>query len=151
MDKSETKAEDLALYLDLTPQRIHQLVKEGVVFKRARGDFKFDESVQGYIKYLKAALDGKESERGPKYEEEVRKLKRENDLEEGFVEHLSDIEAVYTPIYSRISQVIDRLPDIATDACPAVDGRGREKMAEALIVEKNELARAHERLFPQGN
>ena len=94
---------------------------------------------------------GKETERGPKYEEEVRRLKRENDLEESLVERLADIEAVYTPLLKRVSQVIDRIPQIASDACPAVDGRGREKMAAALIVEKNQLAKEHERIFAKSD
>ncbi len=150
-DSQTVEVSVLSDFLGLTTRRIQQLSNEGVVFKNKRGEYKFLESVKGYVKYLQAAMDGKDSERGPKYDEEVRKLKRENDIAESFVERLEDIEAVFTPIHNSISKAIDQIPNIASEACPAVDGRGREKIAAALVGKKNELAREHRRLFAKSD
>ena len=137
----------LANFVGLSERRCQQLSREGVMFKSKHGEYKFLESVSGYIKYLQASLDGKESERGPKYDQEVRKLRRENDLEEGMVAPVSEIVSVVRPLITMLSQKIDLLPGIAADACKEVDGRGRERMAKALVTEKNELARIPERLL----
>lgn len=40
---------------NLTKERIHQLVKLGVVVKAARGKFKLWDSIRGYITYLQSA------------------------------------------------------------------------------------------------
>lgn len=48
----------LSRLLNLTPQRVSQLTKEGVIPKASRGKYPLIQCVQGYIKFLQARVNG---------------------------------------------------------------------------------------------
>ena len=51
-------AAELAYRWKITPSRVHQLVKEGVLSKVARGKFDLDECTWAYLEFLRAQVQG---------------------------------------------------------------------------------------------
>lgn len=51
---SSYPASTIAKLLSITERRVHQLVKEAILPKASRGNYDLVQSVQGYIKYLRA-------------------------------------------------------------------------------------------------
>lgn len=139
------KAAQMAEYLNLDERQCARLASDGVLFRNASGEYKKLPSIRGYIRHLQESLN--DDDRGPKYDEEVRRLRRENERENSLVDTVENIEAVYTPLMNKIFQTIDKAPATASKACPAVDGRGRQKIAAAFVGGKNRLAQKHFELF----
>ncbi len=64
--------EDLAEWLCITPRRVQQLEKKGIVMKDGHGAYRLRDSVQGYIREMNAKADGKNSEY---HKERTKKMK----------------------------------------------------------------------------
>lgn len=145
---SEPKAVNYwAKLLKIDPRTLDNLITKNDIQPADVVKRKGNSDIRLYHLHHLWAARGDTSLRDEKTAEEVRKLRRENDLEEGKLAPVETIIAVVRPIISSLSQRIDRLPDIAADACKEVDGRGRERMAKALTSEKNELAKIPEQLL----
>lgn len=136
-------------FIGVTSRQVRNLVADGTLIEEQNKKLKLIENIQRYFKKKHQPDnfegDSKTDLERLKLEQEVRKLKHTNDINAGIVAPVDQVEALIRPVMARLSQAIDRLPDIAGDACKEVDGRGREKMAAALVTEKNELARIPER------
>ena len=81
--------EDLAEWLVLTPTRVQQLAKKGIVVKTEHGVYQLKASVQGYIREMNAKADGKNS----KYHQERTKLMeiKRRDAERTFLEAMKQL------------------------------------------------------------
>ncbi len=79
-------AEKLAVFVNLTKQRVHQLVAEGLP-RKLRGKYDLDECAQWYIRYLQAAIEKKAipldgDELVSEQQEKVRNMRATADLKE---------------------------------------------------------------------
>lgn len=73
----------IARLLNVTPRRVQQLVKDGVIPKASRGKYTLVGSVQGYVKFLQEKLQDPGGEtRTNLNEERTRKTKAEADIAE---------------------------------------------------------------------
>ena len=154
-NKSELNAETctterLAHYLGLSERQVQKLHNAGVLTKASRGQYPIAENIQAFINYKSQPENFSDEEnkfRLANLKEDARRKKRENDIAEKLVAPVDHMLTVIRPVMSRLSQAIDLLPGVAADACNEVDGRGRERMANALINEKNEIARIPDRML----
>ncbi len=78
--------EDLAEWLCVTPRRVQQLEKKGIVMKDGHGAYRLRDSIQGYIREMNAKADGKNSEY---HKERTKKMKI--DRQNAEVEYLERI------------------------------------------------------------
>ncbi len=60
--KASVNVKELAEWLVLTPTRVQQLAKKGIVVKDAHGVYRLKESVQAYIREMNVKADGKNSD-----------------------------------------------------------------------------------------
>jgi hypothetical protein len=74
-------AHKLAQALNLTEQRVHQLVKEGVLRKEGRGQFDVIKCIREYIRYLQSLLETNAIPPS-EHQERVRLLRVQADLKE---------------------------------------------------------------------
>jgi hypothetical protein len=74
-------AHKLAQALNLTEQRVHQLVKEGVLRKEGRGQFDAIKCIRAYIRYLQSLLET-DTVHPSEHQERVRLLRVQADLKE---------------------------------------------------------------------
>jgi hypothetical protein len=74
-------AHKLAQALNLTEQRVHQLVKEGVLRKEGRGQFDAIKCIRAYIRYLQSLLETN-AIAPSEHRERVRLLRVQADLKE---------------------------------------------------------------------
>jgi phage terminase Nu1 subunit (DNA packaging protein) len=77
-------AKTIAKLLMLTPRRVQQLAKEGIISKSERGRYELGPAVQGYIRYLQARAVGNVENAGSidYHVEKARKTKFEADIAE---------------------------------------------------------------------
>lgn len=109
--------ETVARLLDLTPRRVQQLSKEGVIPKAERGRYELVPAVQGYIRYLKAqAINGDAT--GDDSEHKRRLLKARADIAEMEAERLSgnlaevaQVTKTWASLLTFLRQAILTLPD----------------------------------------
>ena len=95
--------EDLAEWLCLTPRRVQQLEKKGIVHKDGRGEYQLKLSVMGYIREINAKADGKNSEYH-KERTKLMKIKRQ-DAERAFLEAMQKL--VNDTAYQRAREIKD--------------------------------------------
>jgi len=79
-------AERLAVFFNLTKQRVHQLVAEGMP-RELRGKYDLDKCAQWYIRYLQSVIEKKaipmdDGEYASEHKEKIRKMRLEADLKE---------------------------------------------------------------------
>ncbi|MDR2365422.1 MAG: hypothetical protein LBD68_06145 [Zoogloeaceae bacterium] len=126
--------EEIAELLDMTPRRVQQLVKEGVIPKPvSRGQYEVVPSVVGYIRRLKAMLDG---ESGDLLTERTRLTrlqaeKIEIDIAER-EEKLIEVAAAERAWSDMIGAFRAKLLNIPERAAPEVAGRSERQAAGIL-------------------
>lgn len=124
-DKQGTQEVDADFLADLfgfsNRRRIDQLQDEGIVVKIARNVFDANKSSQNFIRHLRGDSAAKESEmlheaafreaiaKAEQKEEEVRKIKRLNDIEEAKVVPTELLLAFLGPLAGQISRSLDGL------------------------------------------
>ena len=75
--------EIISKLFNLTPRRVQQLAKEGIIPKAGRGKYPLAASVRGYITYLQGKVENPDADgRINLNEERARKLRAEADLAE---------------------------------------------------------------------
>lgn len=95
--------EDLAEWICVTPRRVQQLEKKGIVYKDARGEYRLRDSIIGYVKEINAKADGKNS----KFHQERTKhmeIKRK-DAERAYLESMQKL--VNDAAYQRAREMKD--------------------------------------------
>lgn len=136
-----TSAKILANVFDLTPSRVHQLVKEGLP-KENRGQFDLLKCVRWYVKYLHNVIEKKavpipgEGFAGER-EERIRLLRADADLREmelakerALVISISDYERTLADL---ILTTKARIMAIPPRVAPDVTGQTSRVMVQALI------------------
>lgn len=119
-------SEIIAKLFGVTPRRVQQLAKEGIIPVAQEKPYKFDllATVQAYIKYLSAKVNGKEEKGAEDVQAITKKLKAEADLKrykadmaemqlkelEGEMHRSEDVEAVMNDLVYTIRSMILALP-----------------------------------------
>lgn len=134
-------AEKLAVFLNLTKQRVHQLVAEGLP-RELRGKYDLDKCAQWYIRYLQAVIEKKaipleEGEYASEQKERVRKMRADADLKEielgrqrGQLVAIEDVEKEMTDL---VLTTKARILSVAPRLAPELLGETSRVMAQAKI------------------
>ena len=157
MPNTNTKLVDsktIATLFELTPRRIQQLTKEGVITATKEGNAnRYDllPTIQKYIRYLTAKANGREPSKKDA-EIEGRRLEAEADLKrskadiqlkelEGTMHRSEDVEAVMTDLVYSIRSMLVALPGRL-----AVDVSSAATAAEASDIIRAEVYKILEEL-----
>jgi phage terminase Nu1 subunit (DNA packaging protein) len=136
--------------LDLTPQRVTQLVNEGVIPRKERGRYELVPVVRGYIQYLrKRAIKGDAQAGGDDYASHRSRLtKARADMAEMEREQManrlipaSDVERVWCDAVANMRAKMLAIPTIA-----AADAQAAATLAEAKQVLKERVNEALEEI-----
>lgn len=134
-------AEKLAAFMNLSKQRVHQLVAEGLP-RKLRGKYDLYECAQWYIKYLQAVIEKKaipmdEGEYASEQKERVRKMRFDADLKEielarqrGQLVAIADVENEITNLALTTKA---RIMAVAPRLAPELLGESSRVMAQAKI------------------
>jgi len=157
-DRGAFPASVLCRLLDITEQRFHQLVKEGVIPKVGRGQYPLAATVRAYIKFLRNTGAAKELDpdklepfrRKAHYESEMSKLHLQR-LRGELVPRI-EVEQEQGRIAKIVAEGLETLPDIMerdTGATPKqlakvqdVIDRIRTQMHEQMVGEDDVRKRA---------
>lgn len=134
-------AESLAVFMNLTKQRVHQLVAEGLP-RKLRGKYDLDECARWYIRYLQAAIEKKkipleEGAYASEQVERVRNLRATADLREIELARergqLVSIEDVEKEMSDLVLTTKARVMAVAPRLAPEILGETSRVMAQAKI------------------
>jgi phage terminase Nu1 subunit (DNA packaging protein) len=146
-------SEVIAKLFDLTPRRIQQLAKEGVLPAASTKPYQFDllTTVKAYIRYLSNKANGKEAKSADTVQAEADKLRAEADLKqskakiaemqlkelEGKMHRSEDVAAVMDDLVYSIRSMILALPGrLAMDV---VQVASANEAAAVIRAECNEI------------
>ena len=146
-------ATELAEMLDLTPPRVHQLVKEHGLPKSARGRFPEIECVRWYVNYLRSQINARPRNEATEAHEKAR-TRRMDALARKAEMEAAALEGSSMPIElhrERISRLVDSwnatlkgLPSRWPPEFPEVKTRPAQQRLRRLVNELlNELAGSH--------
>ena len=131
----------IAKLLDLTPQRVLQLVKEGVIPKKERGRYELVPVVRGYIKYLRerglrADVHGDDYNahrtRLTKVRADMAEIEKAQ-IEEQLIP-IGDVESVWMAVSQNMRQKLLSLPQRAAPEVYAA-----EKLVEVKSILKDHI------------
>jgi Holliday junction resolvase-like predicted endonuclease len=142
---------EVSEYLGLTPQRVCQLVKEGVVPRVGRGEYDLVAAFQGYIAYLRENSESEErmgiSEAKQRklaaeaqlaeltLEQEKKKLVRVDAIEEYWVGIVTAAKTKFLAMPNRLSPLLVGQEKIASV---------HKILQEAIVESLNELAKGED-------
>jgi phage terminase Nu1 subunit (DNA packaging protein) len=119
----------LSKLLNLTPMRIQQLAQEGVIPKTGRGVYPLVPSVQGYVKYLQARVNGGGSVAGLATERtrlaraQSERLEAQNAIMRRDLAPMSLIVEAIAKSAAIASDVLDGIPLAVKRRAPGADPR----------------------------
>ncbi|MGA3295263.1 MAG: hypothetical protein ABSE45_14945 [Candidatus Acidiferrales bacterium] len=134
-------AEKLAAFFNLTKQRVHQLVAEGLP-RELRGKYDREKCAQWYIRYLQAAIEKKAIPLEPgafatEQQEKVRNMRAAADLKEidlaqrrGQLVAIDDVEREMTDL---VLTTKARIMSVPARLAPELLGETSRVMAQAKI------------------
>jgi hypothetical protein len=101
--------------LNLTEQRVHQLVKAGIIPRADRGQYQLAPTVAAYVRYLQEQVQarGKPAEQQSRLalrSEQQRRLKLENDEREGRLIPFDHAQAITDEIAATFVMCLEALP-----------------------------------------
>ena len=122
-ERTTVSAKDLMALYDLTQPRISQLVKSGVVVKKGHGKYLLLETNRRWTKYIKGGVTEFDDKGRPaqpdqpqksasqitKLDEEIRKLKRENDVAERLLIPKVEIQTDMVRCIKTLSDIVMNL------------------------------------------
>jgi phage terminase Nu1 subunit (DNA packaging protein) len=139
-------AHKLAQALNLTEQRVHQLVKEGVLRKEGRGQFDAIKCIRAYIRYLQGLLE-RDAVPPSEHQERVRLLRVQADLKEMELSkqhsQLVAIEDVEREFNDLARTTAARVMTIASRLAPELVGETSRVMIQAKLDKACRDALAH--------
>lgn len=135
--------ETICKLLDLTPQRVSQLVNMGVIPKKERGRYELVPVVRGYIHYLRErAIKGDAQSAGDDYStHRARLTKAKADMAEMEREQMAnrlipaaDVEKAWTDVVANMRAKMLSIPTVA-----AADAQAAQTLSEAKQVLKERI------------
>lgn len=137
----------MARLLSLTPRRLQQLAKDGVIPKASRGRYELVPVVQGYVKYLQDIAAGKgdnahQQAQTALAQERAKKVARENAIAAGELIPKADVVA---GVQAMVGHCRARLLAIPAKLAPAIHLSEsvpdiQEKITEAIYDALEELS-----------
>jgi phage terminase Nu1 subunit (DNA packaging protein) len=132
MAEQELPAKAIAKLLDISLARVGQLAKEGIFHRLPNGKYHLD-TITKYVQYVrdrKGVLDQDSQKRLD--EERIRKLKRENDLAEGLIAPLSELEDALAQVGQQIVVNLEALPLEMKRANPRLTGHDIQAVKKSI-------------------
>jgi phage terminase Nu1 subunit (DNA packaging protein) len=141
MKSAIVNAEKLAVFFNLTKQRVHQLVAEGLP-RELRGKYDQDKCAQWYIRYLQAVIEKKAIPLEPgtfatEQQEKVRNMRMSADLKEiqlaerrGQLVAIDDVEKEMADL---VLTTKARIMSVPARLAPELLGETSRVMAQAKI------------------
>lgn len=123
--EGKVKVDSLARLFNLSPRRVQQLAREGIVKKDTRGFYDVIPSVQGYVTYLQQQLEGKPTQDVAKQirDEQLRRMRLENEAREFSLVPIDEVEELFLETVSIVAQMCDslesRLPPLVVNQSDA--------------------------------
>ena len=159
-DKQGTEEVDANFLADLfgfnNRRRIDQLCDEGVVVKLSRNIFDANKSAQNFIRHLRGDSSAREAEmmheaafreaiaKAQQKEEEVRKIKRLNDIEEAKVIPTDLLLEFLGPLAGQMNRTLDGLSiEFRREFGDSYNEELEKKITEQVDMCKKSLATAH--------
>lgn len=117
--------QEVADYLDINPRHVRRLISEGILpASKGKGGLCLDACRMAYIRYLRGLASGQvkptdvgESENGESKnitdqveEQRLRKLKRENDIEEQLIAPVDLLTEALAKTAAQVIPIMDSLP-----------------------------------------
>ena len=140
--------EFLAKFCGITTKWTTELQKEDVMVKKG-STYDFFASVSNFIQYQKDQAAGgsdKQDLTKQKLEQEIRKLVRDNDRDDGILGNRREMIRAGQPIITRLSNDLDRIGELAAEVEP-LDPKTIEEINLYFISYKNELADLADKLL----
>lgn len=147
---------EIAEHLDLTPRRVHGLVKDGLLpSSKGPGGYDFDACRVAYIRYLRGVANGQvkeqkddgaePSECGKDYAAELEKEKwrekrRENDIAEGLVAPVSVLKDALEKVADQVVPILDAIPLEMKRLNPKLTGHDIQTVKKAIARARNAVA-----------
>lgn len=137
VNEVDLSRKEIAAVLNLTPQRIDQLVKEGVIEKSGRGRYPLVGSVHAYIRSLKSAMDGQTKRATSNRAQEARaaEIERRMAREDREIITLAEAVASVDEVAGEYLQSIGSLPARITR-----DPRERQRIEAICDAERLRLS-----------
>lgn len=112
-EEGKIRVETLARLINVTPRRVQQLAKEGIVQKGGRGFYDLVTSIQGYCKFLQDQLEGRPTQdiTARLKDEQLRKARLENDEREMKLLAFEEVQELVSETAAVIAQMCDALDD----------------------------------------
>jgi len=129
----------LSKIIGLTVTRVAQLAKEGVIKKRRDGKYAAA-AITAYIRFIRDQPRGKTQFSELLEKEKYREKKRENDIEEGLVASVDELEAVLDRGVAAMIPILESLPLHLKRSWPEITGDQITLVKEAVAECRNALA-----------
>lgn len=142
----EIPSRDLAGLLDLTPQRIAQLVAAGIVPKTRHGFVAFPAAVHAYISARIASIDNERSGESALDFERWRKISSANDIAEGETMTAVPVVDLFERIGAALSAELTAVAD-TVDLKPAAKDRLKSQLRLAIARIDQRRKRASESIL----
>ena len=137
MDKYSRKA--LSEILGLTPQRVSQLVQEGVIDRNKNGSYS-KSAITQYNQFLRKSQEENSDFRDLLEEEKYREKKRQNDQAEALVAPVDLLEDAVVRGVSAMVPVLEGLPLLMKRHWPEISGDQIQLVKRSVAECRNALA-----------
>lgn len=137
----EMPAKSIATICDISLARVGQLAKEGVITKLPNGKYQ-PEAITEYIRYLREKNGGKATVSEELDREKLRRIKRENDLEEQLVAPVDKLTDALVKTFAVVCPILDNIPLLIKRYWPEVTGDQMQLVTKAIAECRNAIADA---------
>lgn len=147
--ENEVTADVLAKLFNMTPRRVHQLVKEGVIPKVGRGKYPLATSIRSYVGHLQglAASTGTSNDAPDLLRERTRKERANADKTEFDLAiqrkeyvHVSHVERILERFASQAAAVFDSVTAKIKNRLPHLSQRDIDVVRKDLAGTRNAVA-----------
>lgn len=129
----------LAEICDISPRRISQLVKEGVITRNRQSRYELSAITQ-FIRYQRGNLEKPSDYRDLLEQEKYREKKRENDLAEGLLAPVEVIGEVVSRGVAAVIATLESLPLLMKRRFPELTGDQIQQIKAAVAECRNAMA-----------
>lgn len=137
--QQEIPAAVMAKLLGLSLARVGQLAKEGVITRLSNGKYQ-PEAITRYIENLRDRSAAPGTVSAKIEEEKLRRLRRENDIEEQLVAPVSVLTDALERVSAQIVPILDSIPLEMKRLNPTLNGHDIQTVKKAIARARNAIA-----------
>lgn len=144
---SNVTVHEIAEILNLTPRRIQQLVREGVIPRPEHGKYELVASVRAYVTYLQKLVESRgvaskelHAERTRLFKEQADSMEIKNRLQRGEIVPVERVSVALGKVASAIATILDSIPTRCKRANPALTQADLDIIRTEIARARNECA-----------